>query len=342
MLKKTKTATIALIITVSLLMIVGQNSGYASTNAPAALKIYIGPTSVPADNNSYTCIYVQLLDSSQHPTRALQDTAIGLSSSNTNIGTVKPSITIPAGATYASTSFQTTFSPGSSTIAATASGFATVQAAITTIGPIPAKVAVYGYPSSLPADGNTYNCILVQLQDSSGAPAKAPKEGVQVTLSCSDTTDVGSVASNVTIQEGGTYATASFTTVNGTSKIWSASISGVAQGYTSVPLTITTTPVGTNPSVLKIFSGPAQVPADKSDYQTVALELQNAAGYVCELSSDTSVSLSSSDQTIAQINSQITIPGGQALRVGGFNYNLQARHHDHNRRSQQRQLRNTN
>ncbi len=199
MLKKTKSATIALIITVSLIMIMGQNSGYASTNAPAALKIYVGPTSVPADNNSYTCIYVQLLDSSQHPTRALQDTVIGLSSSNTNIGTVKPSITIPASATYASTSFQTTFSPGSSTIAATASGFATVQAAVTTIGPIPAKVAVYGYPSSLPADGNTYNCILVQLQDSSGAPAKAPKQGVQVTLSCSDTTDVGSVASNVTI-----------------------------------------------------------------------------------------------------------------------------------------------
>ncbi len=315
MFKKIKSVTIALIITILFLMIVGQNSAYAATNNPASLKLYIGPTSVPADNNSYPCIFVQMLDSSGKPARALQDTAIGLSSSDTSIGTVQPSVTIPEGSTYVTTNFQATFSPGTTTIAASSSGFATVQSSITTVAPIPHQVAVYGFPSTLPADGNTYNAIMVQLQDSSGSPAKAPKGGVQVALSCSDTNDVGSVTPIVTIPEGVTYATANFTTVSGTTKIWTASVTSIAQGYTSVPLTITTTPVGSNPNQIKIFSGPSQIPADENQYPIVALELQNSTGFVCELPSDSNVSISSSDQTVGQINSQITIPAGQAYSV---------------------------
>ncbi len=96
------------------------------------------------------------------------------------------------GDTSASANFKTTFSPGTTTISASATGYSTVQASITTIGPIPSEIAVYGFPSTLPADGNKYNAIMVQLQDSSGSPARAPQGGVQVALSCSDTS-VGTV-----------------------------------------------------------------------------------------------------------------------------------------------------
>ncbi len=321
--RKTKTATLVLIITISLLMIMSQNGGYASTNNPAALKIYIGPTSVLADNNFYNCIFVQLLDSSQHPTRALQDTTIGLSSSNTNIGTVKSSITIPAGATYASTDFHSTFSPGTTTIAATASGFSTVQSTITTVGPIPSAVAVYGFPSTLPADGNTYNAIMVQLQDSSGAPAKAPKDGVLVTLSCS-ADSVGIVTPNVTIPEGMTNATANFTTEPNDAKA-TAIITSVAQGYTSQQLTITTTPFATTlPNQVKIFAGPTQVPADENSYPQVAVELLNGTNFVSELPYDTVVSIASSDPTVGQIDSQITIPAYQSYAVATLNTTYKA------------------
>ena len=323
MFKKTKALTIALIISISFLTIIIQSGAHATTNNPASLKITIGPTSVLADNNSYNCIYVQLLDSSNKPARALQDTAIGLSSSLTSIGTVPSSITIPKGATYASTSFQSTFSPGTTTIAATASGFTTVQSSITTVGPIPDKVAVYGFPSTLPAaDNETFNAIVVQLQDSSGAPAKAPKGGVQVTLSCSDTINVGSVSPNVTIPEGVTYATANFTTVLNQTRVQTAIITSVAQGYLSQQLTITTTPTCANPTQLRIYAGPPQDPADESAYPIIAVELQNSTGCVGEISSDTTVSVASSDPTVAQIDSQLTIPAGQgyALATLGTTY----------------------
>jgi hypothetical protein len=324
MVGKTKSAIITLIVIISLVLMASQNGGYASTNAPSTLKIYIGPASVLADNNSYNCIFVQLLDSTGKPARATQDTAVGLSSSITNIGTVPSSITIPNGATYASANFTSTFSPGTTTIAATASGFATVESSITTVGPIPSVVAVYGFPSTLPADGGTYNAIMVQLQDSSGAPAQAPIGGVQVALSCSNAIYVGTVTPSVTIAEGQTYATASFTTVVNYTVVQTAYITSVAQGYASSQLTITTTPVATNPTQLKIFTASAQIPADENSYPQIAVELQNAAGWTSKLTSDTIVSVGSTDPTIGQIGSQLTIPAGQTYAVAALNTTYKA------------------
>ena len=190
-----------------------------------------------------------------------------------------------------------------------------MQSSITTVGPIPSAVAVYGFPSTLPADGNSYNAILVQLQDSSGSPAIAPIGGVQVTLLCSDVVNVGSVTPNVVIPEGMTYATADFTTVPNYTKVQTAIVTSVAQGYKSEQLTITTTPVSTNPTQVKIFPGPTNVPADENSYPQIALELQNATGFVSVNPSDTVITVGSTDPTIGQINSQTTIPAGQTYSV---------------------------
>jgi hypothetical protein len=227
MLKKIMAITITILILTSVFLVFNQNTSSASTSGPSKLNIYTGPTSVLADNNTYKCIFVQLQDSSGQPARALQDTTISLSSSLTNIGTVDSSIIIPKGATYASANFNTTFSPGTTTISASATGYATVQTSMTTIGPIPSALAVYGFPSILPADGNSYDAIMVQLQDSNGIPARAPKDGIQVDLFSSNT-NVGTVNSSITIPEGQTYAIATFntTTTNG-----QATITAVASGY---------------------------------------------------------------------------------------------------------------
>ncbi len=146
--------------------------------APTQLKIYMGPPSVPAENSEYDSIFfVQLADSQGNPARATSDTVISVSSSRTDIGTVEPTITIPAGATYASGKFHSTFTPGATTITATSSGYATVQATLNTIGPIPSTLAVYAFPPTLPSDGNIYPAIVVQLQDAGGAPARAHSKG---------------------------------------------------------------------------------------------------------------------------------------------------------------------
>jgi hypothetical protein len=322
--KKLLSILVVFTIFISAFVMLNQSvTSAVAVTSPANLKVYVGPSSVLADNNTYNCIFVQLQDSNGKPARAIQDTTISLSSSLTTIGTVSPSITILKGTTFASTYFTSTFSPGTTTISASATGYSTVQSSITTIGPIPSAVAVYGFPSTLPSDGLSYNAIMVQLQDSNGAPAKAPQGGVQVTLSSGDTT-VGTVTPTVTIPEGKTYTITSFTTTTKAqteARTVSAMVYAVAQGFTTGQTTITTTPIGTSGTQNKImiFIGPNKVLADQNSYKLVAIELQNSNGYVLPASSNIAVTVGSSDESIGKIEPQITIPTGSAYVLATFN-----------------------
>jgi len=320
--KKIIAITITLLILTSAFLVFNQNASFGSINGPSKIGVYAGPSSVLADNNTYNCIFVQLQDSNGQPSRALQDTIISLSSSLTNIGIVDPSITIPEGSTSSSASFSTTFSPGTTIISASATGYSTVQASMTTIGPIPSQISVYGFPSTLPADGNKYNAIIVQLQDSSGSPARAPQGGVQVELSCSDTT-VGTVDPSVTILEGQTSATANFTTMPN-ANTETAIITALPQDYASKQVTITTTPIATDANQLKIFEGTPQVLADQNSYPQIAVELQNASGYVALAQSDTTVKIASNDQTVGKIDPEVTILQSQTYAVATFNSTYKA------------------
>jgi len=328
MIKKILAIAVTLLILTSTFVIFDLNASSASTSGPSKLFIYTGPTSVLADNNTYSCVFVQLQDSVGQPSRALQDTAVSLFSSLTNIGAIDPSIIIHKGDTYASANFNTTFSPGTTTISASSTGYATVQAIMTTIGPIPSQIAVYGFPSTLPADGNKYNAIMVQLQDSSGSPARAPQGGVQVTLSCSDTS-VGTVDPVVSILEGQTSATANFTTTTKANtetnpKPESAIITAVPQGYTSKQVTITTTPIASDSNQLRIFLGPTQVLADQNSYPQIAIELQNGSGYVALSQADIAVTVASNDQNVGKIDPQVTIPQLQSYALATFNSTYKA------------------
>lgn len=279
------------------------------------LKIYVGPTSVLADHKTYNSIFVQLQDSRGTPVRATEDTLIRLSSSLTNVGNVDSTITIQKASTSASANFYSTYTPGTTTITATASGYSSVQAAITTVGPVPSALAVYGFPPTLPADGGTYNAIVVQLQDSGGSPAPAPIEGVQVTLSSSNAT-IGMVDSTVTISEGNTYAIANIKTTP--TAVGSAVITAIASGYTSKQATITTQQTGSNPTSLKVHVGPPKVLADGKIYEQVVVQLQNASGKISQAPQDIVVTLSSSAADKGTVEETITIPQSKSYALAKF------------------------
>jgi hypothetical protein len=304
MLKKTTIVIVLLFLTLAFSMI-NQEIYYASANDPTKLLLIAGSPSVLADNSTYRCIFVQLQDSSGKIARAQQDITIGLSSSLTIVGTVDSSIIIPKGETFATANFTSTFYPGTTTISASATAFVTVLSTITTVGPIPSTIGVYGFPSTLPSDGNSYPAIMVQLQDSTGAPARAPQGGVQIALTCSDTA-VGTVTPSVTILEGQTYVVASFSTstkAQTDAKIVNATVTAMSQGYSSNQVTITTTPVALNPTKLKIFTGPSKVLADQNSYRQIAVQLQNATGFAAKGFEDTIVNIASNDSSVGQIDS---------------------------------------
>ena len=289
---------------------------FSVSAAPYELKIYLGPSRVLADNIVDDIIFVQLEDSTYgKPVRAPVDTIILLSSSRTNIGTVDSSILVPAGSTGASARFTSTYTPGSTTITAFASGYATDEAVITTVGPLPSALAIYALPQFLPADGNSYSAVRVQLQDSSGSPAKAPVGNVRVSLYSSNTTIV-TVDPNVVITSGTTFAIASVRTVfNATGP---ATITASASGYSSGQTTVSTQMPTSEPSKLQVYVAPARVQADGTASQQVAVELFDSNGTLAQTSSNLAVTLFSSATDVGTTDSTITIPKDKCYALASF------------------------
>jgi Carboxypeptidase regulatory-like domain len=318
--KKTLIQILLVITLASWIVIINQNNVAVAAD-PTKLKISVGPTSVPADNNIYECIFVQLQDSNSRPARALQDTVISLSSSLTSVGEIESNVTITAGSTYAVAKFQATFTPGTTTIAAAASGYATVQTNVITVGPVPSKIAIYGFPPVLPADGLPYDAIVVQLQDSSGNPAKAPLEGIVVTLSSSNST-IASVPTSVTISAGQTYTLSSLiSTAPG-----SAVVTAMTSGYTSTTTTITSqTPLTTPPKSLRLYVAPPKTLADNTINSQIVVELLDITGKITQQpETPISIQLTSANEEVGTIQPIVQIPTGKVYTTATFSSTYKA------------------
>jgi hypothetical protein len=288
---------------------------------PAKLKIYAGPTRVPADNNAYDCIFVQLQDSNSRPARAVEDTVISLSSSLTSVGAVDPTITISKGNTYAVAKFYATFTPGTTTIAASATGYETVQTSLVTVAPVPYKIALYGFPAVIPSDGSSYNALVVQLQDTSGNPAKAPLQGLTVTLTSADS-NIVSVPETVSIIGGQTYAQADISS----NAVGTAMITGQASGYASAQVTITAQqPSAGTPDRLRIYVAPPRNIADNTTHAQIAVQLLNSAGIITQQpETPIAIQLTSSNGNVGSVQSTLAIPTGNVYAVATFSTTYQA------------------
>ena len=308
-----KILSIVLMITIlaSTLTVLNGYMSTALTTNPVSLEINVAPINILADNSTYNCIFVQLVDSNRIPVRAQKDTIISLSTSAPKIGTVDVETIIPKNQTYASANFTSTYLPGNTTITATSNDYDSVQADVATIGPYPYRTAVYG-PSLFPANGQTYDCIVVQLQDLSGNPVRAPND-VPVYLFSNDTA-IGTVSSSIMILEGQTYAQADFlpTLASG-----ACNITVMGPGYASSSMTIVTQDATLSGSAnqIQLFEGPPKVLADNTSYRQVVVELQDSLGNVAQAPYSTTVTLTVADNTTGTIDFQMTIPQFDSLAL---------------------------
>lgn len=290
------------------------DASLVSESVPSRLQVYVGPPRVLADSGVYDSVLVQLQDYRGMPARAPEDVVVRLSSSRTDIGSVDPTVTIRSGTTYAMAKFFSTYTAGSTTITAIASGYMSGQAAMSTVGPIPSKIAVYALPPVLPADEEAYDSIVVQLQDSAGTPARAPIGDVSVTLASSDTS-VGTVDSSLTIQSGKTYAVARFNT---TYNEGVTTVNAVSSGYASGQATVKTSETGGSPSKLKVYVGPPKVSAEGVSYEVICVQLEDSQGRIARASSETNVTLASSDIVVGIVDPTIIIGHSDTYAVTKF------------------------
>jgi hypothetical protein len=188
-----------------------------SGTTPAALKLTQIPTVVQAnDMKSQPLLMASLLDSTGKPTFASENKIVYLSSSNPGVANPIGSVIIRAGTSHSFVDVDTMTTPGEAMISASASELATGNFKMQVVGS-KGTISHYGFALNtvpkIPANGQEYDAIFIQLQDLTGNNPVPANEDIMIFLS-SSSPSAGRVQSEVTIPKGSSYAVAKFLTRN--------------------------------------------------------------------------------------------------------------------------------
>ncbi|HXW37893.1 MAG TPA: hypothetical protein VEJ36_08355 [Nitrososphaerales archaeon] len=289
-----------------------------SSNAgdPVQLHVSIGPNPVLADSNSYNAVSVSIENATGAPSVFDAPITVELSSSDSQVGVVPPTVTIEPGSDYATTTFNSTYFGGNTTITASASNLLPSQGSISTYGSTPFKLALAGVMSStgaagstqagpvLPANGGSYESLEVLLENSQGQPALAATN-VDVQLLSAETSVVG-VSSIVTIDAGSSFAITSLQT---STLPGNANITSVAPGLESAVLTVSTeTPA---PSSLAAYISPSKsIQSSGATSPFLVVQLQDSSGNPARARAATPITITSSNGAMMTSPIFLTIPQG--------------------------------
>ena len=141
---------------------------------PNGLDVFLSPNQIPPDRKLSSEVVVEAVDAFNNPVDLGSSLTVYLSSSNTQVGSVPSSLTIPAGQSFGIATFATGYIAGQTTITASAGNYTTGSAVMTTTGPVPRRLVLSG-PTMIPASSGQTVYLSIQLQDSnSDTPALAP------------------------------------------------------------------------------------------------------------------------------------------------------------------------
>ncbi len=256
-------------------------------------------------------VLVEALDSTGSPAKSSSPILVTLSSSDNNVASLPNStLTIASGSIFASTAYDVGASPGSATITASASGFGSGSGTVSLQGASPFGLALFAQPD--PVATATSGRLVVTLVDSSGNPTPAPAP-VSVVIASSNTTIV-SVQQTVTIHQGEVYSVTSFS---------SASVAGNANLTASSPglrsaFSVVTVVSPVSPVKLALEVAPNPVPADAKPYDSILVALTDASGNPALATTDTQVTLTSSDASVGNVGEDVTIAAGSSFAVATF------------------------
>ena len=199
------------------------------------------PTIMPADGQSYNALEVSLIDNTGIPVPAPPaGLAVQLSSSKNTIVGVNGTVIIPGGQSWTMTSLQTGILQGATNLTAFAQGYLGSSAQVTAIIPAPSRLALYVDPNVKIATGTSQPLLVVQLQDATGAPARAKAPTSVLVTAANESVVEGSLTLNITKGED---FVSTFLTVNETgSTVLTASSSGLVTAR-NVPIQVISFPI---------------------------------------------------------------------------------------------------
>jgi len=142
--------------------------------APSELLLKLVPGTLPTSGLTYSTLEVGLATTSGQPAVSSSSTIVQLSSSEPDLISVPPFVTIPAGNISVLADLTTSSLEGRAIITASSSSLTPMNATVITVIPAPSKLQAYVAPPATfaTAVGNA-PILVVQLQDSLGNPARA-------------------------------------------------------------------------------------------------------------------------------------------------------------------------
>ncbi len=158
----------------------------AQSNQAYKLAMRVVPGTLPTDGQVYSVLEVDLQTSSGSPATSSSDTVVQLTSDNPDVASVQNLVTIPAGRLSVLAPVTTSALAGVANVTATAAGLLPTTIPVKTIIPAPSKLQAYlAPPSSAYFASSNYPILVVQLQDSSGNPARA-RQDTSITVTSSN------------------------------------------------------------------------------------------------------------------------------------------------------------
>ena len=171
-----------------------------------ALKIIAAgnPGALPTDGGTYKVLEVGLQTQSNTPVTSSSDIVVQLASDNPDILSVPTLVSIPAGSLSAMAQVKTSALSGTVNVTAIAAGLVPATISVQTVIPAPSKLQTYvAPPSSAFSSNGNYPIMVVQLQDSSGNPARA-RQYTNVTVTSSNSSVLSSFVT-IGIPKGSDY-----------------------------------------------------------------------------------------------------------------------------------------
>jgi hypothetical protein len=306
------TITISLLIIATSLFSAFSSAQSVDQQTTPKLRLVVSPPRLPADGLVYSSVYVSILSSKGKPIAAPVDVKVVLTSSVLAVGTITNGVIIRAGEAYAAAPFTTTFTPGTTNITASSEGFKSGWTLLTTVTPsrTPAKLGVFAIPATLISGSDLSGRVVVQLQDSQGRPAMASNT-INVALASSETS-VAEVTESMTIPAGATHAVGTIRALifPGVTNI-TASAAGLKTGFTILTVSDGNAPPGPTPHKLKILAASVLLPSDAGKY-LMAVLLQDFNGNPVRAPAQITVTLTSSNKSVGDVERIITIPMGKS------------------------------
>ena len=183
--------------------VVPLNSCWTSCG-PASIVLKPVPGTLPTDGISYDSLEVGLATSNGGPVISSSDTIVQLFSDKSDVVSVPEFVTIPAGRISSLATISTSALEGKATITALSANLLEGSLDITTKIPAPSKLQAYvAPPTSFIVPNGELPVLVVQLQDSSGNPARARQATLVTVTSSNGSMLTGSLQLN--IAQGGDY-----------------------------------------------------------------------------------------------------------------------------------------